>query len=73
MDGELRKEVIEMVKVGRTTVSCPKCKSEQVWRKGLTPHRGAPKPRYVCTKCGTTFYFKKTAPAEKEVTETGEK
>lgn len=48
-----------MVKVGRTTVECPRCHKTRVWRKGHVPSRKNPKQRFVCFDCGTTFYFEK--------------
>jgi transposase-like protein len=35
---------------------CPRCRSTDIWKKGLTPTRKGPKVRYMCTKCGTSFY-----------------
>jgi len=42
-----------------TGIKCPnrKCGSTRVWKKGMTPTRQGEKQRYVCFKCGRTFYL----------------
>ncbi len=35
---------------------CPRCRSTEIWLKGTYPTRKGPKVRYLCTKCGTSFY-----------------
>lgn len=46
-------------------VKCPQCGGTKVWKKGTVPSRKGPKPRYVCFKCGTTFYKPKPARTKK--------
>ena len=36
---------------------CPKCKPpHRVWKKGVTPTLQGEFQRYICFKCGRTFY-----------------
>lgn len=40
-----------------TTVTCPRCKSIQVWcESGEGDYYDGPK--YMCTECGSWFYYK---------------
>jgi len=40
-------------------IVCPnkKCRGTRIWMKGKTPTRKGEKQRYVCFKCGRTFYL----------------
>ena len=37
-------------------LACPHCGSVKYWKKGTYPTRKGPKIRYLCVKCGTSFY-----------------
>jgi len=38
-------------------IKCPSCSGRRIWMKGMTPTRQGEKQRYVCFKCGRTFYL----------------
>ena len=46
-------------------IRCPECKSTEVWLKGSVPTRQGPKRRYLCTKCGRSFYEEQGRPKSK--------
>jgi DNA-directed RNA polymerase subunit RPC12/RpoP len=52
-----RTPIKKTAKTPENNPPCPECGGKRVWKKGSVPLKdGREKRRYVCFKCGGTFY-----------------